>query len=202
VTLVDANGQATSGDLSGYAFTLNGASAYVTGPTNAQGVTSVTVPAGNYTISAQQHAGTSMRSFSVAGAASGTIPVSPGQATTVIATSQTTATGTTQGAAPSPTPGATPGAATAATQAISLSAGCTNVALTWPAGTSVSTVVASLSAPGAVTALWRYNAESATFLGFSPGAAAVSDFKATARPLEAVFICLTSPATLNRPLMS
>jgi uncharacterized protein YkwD len=206
VSLVNAAGQLVIGDLSGHSFTLTGAGMYTTAPTDAQGQASIAVPVGSYSVSARMKAGTELRSFSTSGTTSASVAVGAGQAVTIAVTGQLTAATTPQATA-SPagsgqTTTAAPAAATTTTtimQTIALPSGCSNVALTWPPGTPMSTVLASFSTPGAVMAVWRYNAETGTFVGFAPNAAAVSDYKAIARPLEAAFVCLSAPASLNRP---
>jgi hypothetical protein len=81
---------------------------------------------------------------------------------------------------------------------VGLVRGCNNLVLTWPDGTSLTTVAAALSPADALVAIWRFDAATGRYLGFNPAVAGVSDLTA-ATQRDAVFICLTGPATLARP---
>lgn len=81
---------------------------------------------------------------------------------------------------------------------VDLNTGCSNVVLTWPDGTPLSTVVAALSTAGNLNAIWWLDAAARQFRGFSPQPGAPNDL-VTVNRLQPVFICLTAPGTLNRP---
>lgn len=95
-------------------------------------------------------------------------------------------------ATPTPTP--------APPQSVPLPAGCTNVALTWPPGTALSVVASAIQPSGALESIFRLVAGQGRFIGYSPAAPAfVNDYTAIENRLEAVFICMRSPGTLQRP---
>jgi hypothetical protein len=89
------------------------------------------------------------------------------------------------------------------TEAIPLIAGCNNVALTWPAGTQVGVVAAAVTPASAVDAIWRQIPVGGTlaFQAWSPVPNAPNDFTATTIRPEAAWICVRTPATLNRPVV-
>jgi uncharacterized protein YkwD len=209
--LLGPSGQQIAGDASGIVFTLTGASpgagTYTLPPTNAAGQTTLTVPPGTYIIHQQPKVGLTLQQFSA-----NSVVVLPGQQATVTAIERLaaapTSTTVTPGApststqtAPAATTQNQAAASAAATQTVSLAQGCTNVVLTWPGGTAISTVIAAISSPSAVAAIWRWNPTTRSFSGFAPAAAAVSDYKVTEQPYEAVYVCLQTPATLTRPAM-
>jgi PKD repeat protein len=84
------------------------------------------------------------------------------------------------------------------TTTVSLVAGCNNVIATWPDGTLPSTVVTAVTPAGVAVALWRQEPGTQVFVGYAPGAAAVSDLR-TVNRFDALFICTIGPATLARP---
>ena len=92
-----------------------------------------------------------------------------------------------------------PPVVTPATELVPLFAGCTNVVTTWPGTTPTGTVAAAVSPPGALMSIWRYDAAARRFLGYAAHAPSVSDLTVVSR-LDAVFICMTMPGTLTRPI--
>jgi PKD repeat protein len=89
----------------------------------------------------------------------------------------------------------------AGSETISLTTGCTNLTLTWPNGTSISVVSTAISPAGALASIWRYDAVQGRFLGYTPSAPSFANDLLTVNRLEAVFICVNSPATLTRPVL-
>jgi hypothetical protein len=87
---------------------------------------------------------------------------------------------------------------TTATARVDLAAGCSNVVLTWPDGTSIGAVVAALQTTGVLNAIWWLDAATRQFRGYSPAPGAPNDLTTVSR-LQPVFICLTAPGTLTRP---
>jgi hypothetical protein len=87
---------------------------------------------------------------------------------------------------------------------VNLVVGCNNVALTYPDGTPVGVVVGSINPQGAMYAIWRLNpsppppATGPTYEGFAPAAPQVSDLQGV-NFLEAVFLCVSVPATITMP---
>jgi hypothetical protein len=91
--------------------------------------------------------------------------------------------------------------AAAATDTVSLAATCNNVALTWPGGTSLNTVAAAISPASALESIWKQTIvdDDLTFIAWSPLPGAPNDYTGTSLQLEAVFICMRSAGTLERP---
>jgi inhibitor of cysteine peptidase len=79
---------------------------------------------------------------------------------------------------------------------VDLYEGCNNVALTFPDGTAIETVVAAVTPAGAVDAVWRHDAALGRFEGFNPRYPAVSDLR-TVDFLDAVWLCVAAPASLT-----
>jgi hypothetical protein len=102
----------------------------------------------------------------------------------------------TRGAA-MPVSGQTP----AATEPVDLVSGCTNVSLTWPAGTPVSIVAVSVSPAGSVRAIWKLDAATQHFLAWSAEAPQASDLTVV-NPLDAVYVCTTAAGVMSRPVLS
>ena len=91
-------------------------------------------------------------------------------------------------------------AAAQPTDTVTLVAGCTNVTLTWPAGTSLSTVAAAITPAGALLSIFRFDAQSGRFRGFSPMAPAfANDYTMVTSALEPVFVCMSAAGTLTGP---
>ena len=225
-TLVGADGRAAQGDLSGHVFTLTGAGGtFSTPPTNAQGQTRLTVPAGTYTLTKQPKAGSTLVGFSGGVTAAGIVTVTAGQATAITATNRLTATSAAPATAATTTATATRTAATtmaattmaattttttaattaaaprAATtvEAVALTTGCNYLGLTWPEGTSVATVAAAVTPRTGLASIWRYNSALNVFLGFSLVPGAPIDYRSVQSRLEAAFICMLGPGVLSRP---
>lgn len=84
-------------------------------------------------------------------------------------------------------------------EAVPLVAGCNNVVLTWPNGTPTSHIADAVNPSDALTTVWWFDAAHGRFLGYSPQAPHASDLPLVNR-LDAVFVCVRTPATLTRPL--
>ena len=91
--------------------------------------------------------------------------------------------------------------AAAATDTVSLIAGCTNVGLTWPQGTTLGVIAAAVSPADALESIWKQTVRNdrLVFIAWSPIAGAPNDYTNTELPLEAAFICMDAPGTLERP---
>jgi hypothetical protein len=89
---------------------------------------------------------------------------------------------------------------------VDLVVGCNNVALTYPDGTLVGVVVGSISPQGAMYAIWRLNASPSPpatgpqYEGYAPAAPQASDLQGV-NFLEAVFLCVSVPATITMPIV-
>jgi hypothetical protein len=81
---------------------------------------------------------------------------------------------------------------------VQLYAGCNNISLTFPDGTTSETVVEAISPSGALQAMWRHNAAQNRFEGFSPTAPQASDLLAVDF-LDAVWLCMAGPAPAVAP---
>jgi hypothetical protein len=93
-------------------------------------------------------------------------------------------------------------ASVAPTQQVSLFATCNNVALTWPGGTPVADIAAAVTPQSGLEAIWYYDNALSRFFAYSPTAPPqVNDYNTTRSRLEAVFICMTTNGTLNRPVI-
>ena len=106
------------------------------------------------------------------------------------------AVGVTAGRVTTPT---TPARA-AVTDTVQLFAGCNNVALTWPGGTNLDTVAAAVTPAGALESIFRYDSTLGRVFSYSPLPNAPVDYTMVTTNLEAVFICMRAPGTLNRPV--
>jgi hypothetical protein len=101
-------------------------------------------------------------------------------------------------------PGITPPMTPEPLRVVNLVVGCNNVALTYPDGTSVGVVVGSINPQGAMYAIWRLNASppppatGPRYEGFAPAAPQASDLQGV-NFLEAVFLCVSVPATITMP---
>jgi|GEM_PF-440777 len=104
--------------------------------------------------------------------------------------------------APAP-PVVAPAPVVATTEQILLVTGCTNVSLTFPPGTPLSVVAANISPTDALEAIFKQDLTAPSgFRGFSPKAPDfANDYLVTERLIEAVFICVSAPATLTRPVV-
>lgn len=86
--------------------------------------------------------------------------------------------------------------AVARSEVVPLSVGCNEVALTWPAETPLGTVLAAVSRPDGVQALWLYDSEAARYQPVGPDDAA--NVTTRQSPDRAV-ICTTVASVLTRP---
>lgn len=81
-----------------------------------------------------------------------------------------------------------------------LVAGCTNLALTFPAGTPLASVAQGVSTGAGLLSIFRLDAASGRFLGYSPAVPAfANDYTTVGARLEAVFICVRAAGTLTQP---
>jgi hypothetical protein len=87
---------------------------------------------------------------------------------------------------------------------VNLIVGCNNIALTYPDGTPVGVVIGSINPQGALYAIWRLNPSppppttGPRYEGFAPAAPQASDLQGV-NFLEAVFLCVSVPATVTMP---
>jgi hypothetical protein len=188
--IVDASGNVVvNADRSGFQFVVaGGPSNFTTTVTTPVGgdVTVSNLAPGNYTVTESPRQGFTFVASAVDG-----VPVANGQPFPV-ANNQSRQV-VFQNRAGS-------GGGSGMTEAIPLTTGCTNVALTWPVGTAMSTVAAGVTPTGVLESIFKLDAATGRFRGFSPSAPAfANDYNQVETSLEAVFICVRSPGTLNRP---
>ena len=81
---------------------------------------------------------------------------------------------------------------------VTLFAGCNNISVTFPTGTSSSAVASTVSPANSVDALWRLDNAAGRYLGFAPAAPQASDLL-TVGFLDAVFVCVTQQASMSMP---
>ncbi len=105
------------------------------------------------------------------------------------------------GAAPATAQQPTPAPSTQQTEAVELFRACNNVSLTWVSGTQTSVVASSITPATALIAIWRFNNVAQTFTGYSAEFPDASDLR-TVNIIDAVFVCMNAPGTLNRPALS
>ncbi len=185
--VVDANNNVVAtADRSGFQLTVTCPGGFTqTATTDVNGVANFTnVPAGNCTVAEAARAGWTLVGIFVGTTTTdignnGTFAVTAGMQTALTVRNR---------------------AQQAATEPVPLFAGCNNQTITWPVGTPMATVAASITPPGALDAIWRFDAALGRFRGFNPSAPAfVNDYVMQETSLEAVWICMRQPGTLNRP---
>lgn len=82
---------------------------------------------------------------------------------------------------------------------VTLYIGCNNVTLAAPIGTPLRALAQSVLPAGALTGVFRYDTAAGRFVAFAPSAPdAVNDYTSVTLPLEAAFICVSTPATFLR----
>lgn len=183
--IVDANNNVIpNADRSGFQFTVTCGAFTGTATSDGNGVATIAnVPAGNCQINEAARSGFTLVSIVPTGGTdignNGTITVVAGQTFNVRVRNR-------------------PGAAD--TEAVPLPAGCSNQALTWPVGTPLTTVAPAVSPPGNLLSIFKLDAVLQRFRGFSPTAPSfANDYTMVETRLEAVFLCVAAPSTLNRP---
>jgi hypothetical protein len=186
--IVDAQGNVVSGaDRSGFQFTVtcNNGAFTQTATSDGNGVATISnVPAGTCQISEAARQGFTLVSIIPTGGTdignNGSFMIGAGQTFNIQVRNR---------------------GGMAATEAVALTTGCTNVALTWPAGTPLSTVAAAVTPAGVLESIFKLDPVMMRFRGYSPTAPAfANDYTMVESSLEAVFICVRSPGTLNRPV--
>lgn len=187
--LVDANLQAVAGDRSNFQFTVTCGATVQQATTDFNGIASISnLRAGSCTIFESARTGYTLVSI---------VPVGTGadignNGTFMLAADQTTEIRVRNQVQPAPPP-------PPQTEMIQLFTGCNNLALTWPAGTPVREVADAITPRGGLEAIWYFDNAQGRFFGFSPIAPFASDYNTVRTSLEAVFICMRSGGTLNRP---
>jgi hypothetical protein len=187
--IVDANGTPIQGaTVQGYQFSVTGPNnftANLTSGTDGRASVANLAP-GNYAVSETPPSGFILHAMAVDGVPvtnGQAFPVTMGQNRQVLVQNRMSSTPPTQ-----------------PTQPIRLLSGCNNEALTWPVGTALSTVAAAVSPPTALMSVFKLDTATGRFRAYSPTAPAfANDYNTVETALEAVFLCVSAAATLNRP---
>jgi sugar lactone lactonase YvrE len=207
-TIVDAGGSVVAGaDRSGFVFGFGlVAGSTVRSPdftpaTAAAGTASMTLAPGTYRLFEQARAGCTVRDVLIDGAP---FPGANIDVMTLMSNVEfTIRAGQTVAIRVNNTCGAATGMgmmAAGPTRSDRLVAGCNNLALTFPPGTPLRTVAQSVSAGAQLTSIFRLDAASRRFLGFSLAAPDfANDYTMVGSRLEAVFICVGAAGTLTQP---
>lgn len=85
-------------------------------------------------------------------------------------------------------------------ETVDLVPGCNPVVSTWDDGTDIAKVAGSVAPAEALDAIWAFDPETGTALGFSPAAPEVSDL-ASVDLLDAFFVCANARSMLSRPVI-
>jgi hypothetical protein len=205
VSLTTATGQATTGNLSGYSFTLTGP----TGATQTQTTTEIgqatfaNILPGVYSLAETSSAGTSFSSMTINGVSAQQqqqFQVQAGGTYDVDVTNVTGAPGQATGLSVTPAAVISLGA----TRTVSLANGCNNIVNTFPDGTPGQAVASAVTPASSVVAVWRYDNTAqvfrAAYFATPPGStlAPPTDISSLNR-LDAIFVCVSSPGTLTEP---
>ena len=194
VQLVHENGQPVAGaNLSGFSFTLTGQSSGAPAaprpsPRPASRQASTSLAAGPYTISESAVPGASLVNYTINGVPTqtGQFTVGLGQPISIMATNR----------APSPN-------LNGGLRSLTLSAGCNNVATTFPDGTTGQTLASGVTPSTSVLAVWRFDNtsqayKSVYFPAIGGGVPPPVDISALSR-FDAIWICVAAPATFSEP---
>jgi len=185
--IVDASGNAVSGDRSNFQFTVTCGTAFSQSAiSDANGVATIAnVPAGACNISEASRAGFTVNAVNVSPSTTnignnGSFTVTTGVPVSITVKNQ--ASGSTGGA----------------TEQIQLFTGCNNVASTYASGTAASQVFANISPSSALIAGWFFINSQQRFVGYSPLPGAPNDLTSINRG-DPLFICVNGNATFTRP---
>ena len=86
-------------------------------------------------------------------------------------------------------------------ETVDLVEGCNPIAATWADGTAIAAVAGAVAPPEALDAIWKFDAASATWQGYSPTAPADVNDLALVNRLDAIFVCVNAAATIARPVI-
>lgn len=82
---------------------------------------------------------------------------------------------------------------------VTLAIGCNALAATWADGSPVGTVATAVAPPSALDAIWKFDPDANNWRGYSPAAPAAANNLDAVNRLDAIFACVSAPATLSRP---
>jgi hypothetical protein len=86
-------------------------------------------------------------------------------------------------------------------ETIDLVEGCNPFAATWPDGTAIDTVAGAVTPADALSAIWKFDPASKSWMGYSPTAPADVNNLASVDRLDAIFICVSAAAEVARPVI-
>jgi hypothetical protein len=86
-------------------------------------------------------------------------------------------------------------------EAVNLPAACSLIGSTWDDGTAVTAVATAVTPAGALKAIWSFDPATGTWVGFSPGAPVGANDLTTVDRLEPLFICMSEPGAVGRPVL-
>jgi hypothetical protein len=86
-------------------------------------------------------------------------------------------------------------------ETVDLVEGCNPIAATWADGTAIAAVAGAVAPAEALDAIWKFDAASATWQGYSPTAPADVNDLVSVNRLDAIFICVNAAATVARPVI-
>jgi hypothetical protein len=86
-------------------------------------------------------------------------------------------------------------------ETLDLVEGCNPFAATWPDGTAIDTVAGGVTPADALSAIWKFDPASKSWMGYSPAAPADVNNLASVDRLDAIFICVSAAAKVARPVI-
>jgi hypothetical protein len=86
-------------------------------------------------------------------------------------------------------------------QTVDLVEGCNPIAATWPDGTKIDAVAGAVTPADALSAIWKFDPASKSWMGYSPTAPADVNNLASVKRLDAIFICVSAAAKVARPVI-
>jgi len=86
-------------------------------------------------------------------------------------------------------------------ETVDLVEGCNPIAATWADGTAIAAVAGAVAPAEALDAIWKFDAASSSWEGYSPTAPADVNDLALVNRLDAIFVCVNAAATIARPVI-
>jgi hypothetical protein len=79
--------------------------------------------------------------------------------------------------------------------------GCNPIAATWANGTKIDTVAGAVTPADALSAIWKFDPATKSWMGYSPTAPADVNNLASVDRLDAIFFCVSAAAKVARPVI-
>jgi hypothetical protein len=86
-------------------------------------------------------------------------------------------------------------------ETVDLVEGCNPIAATWADGTAIAAVAGAVAPAEALDAIWKFDAASSTWEGYSPSVPADVNNLVSVDRLDAIFVCVNAAATIARPVI-